>query len=102
MKTVAVTVTGDLNGDQVNEVAETRRDVSFDHVTWREKAAPLKPATPRNIEQLREYGVEFTDIRRFELVVPEDMPLTSVKKLLGHALRDSGMDVDSGEPMTLE
>lgn len=101
MKTVAVPVPIDFR-DQVDRVAETLRDMGFDEVTWREAAAPLKPGAKRNVEQLQKYGVEFTDIRRFELVAPEDMPLVWVRKMVRHALRDEGIDVEPGEPMALE
>lgn len=100
MKTVAIPV--DFPRDQFERVAEVLVDMGFGDIQWREAAAPPKPGARRNIEQLRKYGVEFTDIRRFEVAVPEDMPLEWVRALVHHALHDAGLDVEPGEPIALE
>jgi hypothetical protein len=51
---------------------------------------------------LQKYGAEFSDVRRFELIVPEEMSLTWVTKLVRHALRDAGIDLEPGKPIALE
>ncbi|HEV2415275.1 MAG TPA: hypothetical protein VGX27_10740, partial [Candidatus Dormibacteraeota bacterium] len=64
---------------------------------------PPKPDAKRNIKQLRKYGdVDFTDVRRLEFRVPDEIPLDWVKKMVRHALRDAGLDVEPGDPLALE
>jgi len=92
----------DLPGDQFERVAETLEDMGFASCTWTEAVAPPKPNARCNVEHLRKYGFEFTDIRRFELDVPADMPLIWVTKMVKHALRDCDLDVEPGSPITLE